>query len=732
MKLSNSTAVSESLAPRRAGLNLIGSLVLVVEAWALLTSPQAQADGPGPDPARPSVSRETDIPSHDPAHHPTSRPVPDCPHCRKPVLLAQATEVSGAAKGRTATKKPTTVSARALRDRNLGQAQNLATQTPPIATIPEIPTASSDSTIPMIPTDELAAPTIRSEYPNIEDALIFQERTAPIHPSLRPQRVPNTGLAPSGTELDPANSTAPAPLPAESPLPLSLSAKHSIPSTANTNDPRLPELPADLRSPATEEPKLPALPDDLRSPSTEEPRLPALPDDLKSPTTEEPKLPELPDDLKGSDATPEIFPRATAPASTATLTPRAPAIASPTPTPPPVRSPAPAVVGAAVEQGPSARIVATTPLRPTLAMPPPAARGTWNDANAHARASVETDRDMPAPLNGYSMLPVMIGDQSPASLLTGMPVRTRQLPGQPPSPPSPFARTNQAAALVPWARGFKIADNQSPMPQDRLFYSFHYFDDMNGDINRRIGSPITEMQVYRQLLGIEKTIWKGNASVGLRLPIDTLWTSSSDPTLRHNSTSVGDLTLFTKFLLYDNPAVGSLLSGGLAVTAPTGPASFAGSSAAFGFRNTQIQPYLGYILRRGDFYLQGFSAIDIPTDSRDVTMWYNDLALGYFLYQSADPSAFLSAVVPTFELHLNDPLNHRGALRPNDPAGTPDVLDLTFGSSFILHKRLVATFGCSFPVTGPRPFDVEAIALLNFYYGRYGMAQPWPMPPANP
>jgi hypothetical protein len=184
-------------------------------------------------------------------------------------------------------------------------------------------------------------------------------------------------------------------------------------------------------------------------------------------------------------------------------------------------------------------------------------------------------------------------------------------------------------------------------------------------------------------------------------------------------------------LLYDNPALGSMLSGGLAVTAPTGPSSFAGSRSSYGVRDTQIQPFLGYILRRGDFYLQGFSAIDVPTDSRDVTMWYNDLALGYFVYQSADPSAFLSAVVPTFEVHLNDPLNHRGALRPDDPAGTPDVLDLTFGTSFIIRKRLVATVGCAFPVTGPHPFDIEALALLNFYYGRYGMAQPWPMPPVS-
>jgi hypothetical protein len=286
-------------------------------------------------------------------------------------------------------------------------------------------------------------------------------------------------------------------------------------------------------------------------------------------------------------------------------------------------------------------------------------------------------------------------------------------------------------ALVPWARGFKIADNQSPMPQDRVFYTFDYFNNMNGDVNRRLGSAVTEIQAYRQLLGIEKTFWRGNASIGVRLPIDTLWTNGGNPSLRGNSTSVGNVSVFAKFLLHDNPALGSMLSGGLAVTAPTGPSSFAGSRSSYGVRDAQIQPFLGYILRRGDFYLQGFSAIDVPTDSRDVTMWYNDLALGYFVYQSADPSAFLSAVVPTFEVHLNDPLNHRGALRPNDPAGTPDVLDLTFGTSFIIRKRLVATVGCAFPVTGPQPFDVEALALLNFYYGRYGMAQPWPMPPVS-
>ena len=113
------------------------------------------------------------------------------------------------------------------------------------------------------------------------------------------------------------------------------------------------------------------------------------------------------------------------------------------------------------------------------------------------------------------------------------------------------------------------------------------------------------------------------------------------------------------------------------------------------------------------------------------TQTYNDVALGYFAYRNPDPGAWLSAIVPTFEVHLSDPLSHRGAFRPNDPAGTPDVLDLTFGSSFILRQRLVASLGCAFPVTGPHPFDVEALALLNFYFGRSGMAPPFPLPPAG-
>ncbi|SIN77718.1 hypothetical protein SAMN05444166_0785 [Singulisphaera sp. GP187] len=682
-------------------MNAIRPLVLVV-AWTLLATPPTRADAPAP--AEATVEPQ----SPHSAHSVKQVPVPDCPHCRKAGLLVKPTEatpgstsptisVSGAgvdvaAKGAIPLPSPTP------RDPSVSQAQVLSTPGSSGPTIPEISTESSASrsAIPMIPTAELAAPTVQSEYPSIEDALITTELASPLIASQRPQRVPNPSLSPlvgAGSEL--ATPARPTSLPTAASSPVGLTTGiDPIPSSPSDEEPKLPELPDDLKSstpPVASAPRVPP-PVLLPAPGNAGLRLVAPSEELASPVH--------------SSTKPDLA---------------IPPLLDSNPDPAPVRA-------TATRQGPSARILAPTPLKPTLAMPPPAA-GTFDSVTGPI--PIADQGHEPSPLNGFSNLPVMIGDQSPASMLTGMAVGRPPMPGQPPTPPSPFARTAQSAALVPWARGFKIADNQSPMPQDRVFYSFNYFNNMNGDVNRRLGSPISDMQVYRQLLGIEKTFWKGNASVGVRLPIDTLWTNSAVPSLRNNSTSVGDLTVFTKFLLYDNPVVGNLLSGGLAVTAPTGPSSFAGSSAAPGFRNTQIQPFLGYILRRGDFYLQGFSAIDIPTDSRDVTMWYNDLAVGYFVYQSADPSAFLSAVVPTFEVHLNDPLNHRGALRPNDPAGTPDVLDLTFGTSFILRKRLVATVGCSFPVTGPRPFDVEAVALLNFYYGRYGMAQPWPMPPVS-
>ena len=323
----------------------------------------------------------------------------------------------------------------------------------------------------------------------------------------------------------------------------------------------------------------------------------------------------------------------------------------------------------------------------------------------------------------FNETPIMLGDVAPLSVRQFFQTPNLQpppapVPGQPPLPQSPAQGANRFFAVLPWIRGFKMADNMSPRPQDRVFFSFNYFNDLNGSVNQRLGDQIRNIQVYRELFGVEKTFFDGNASIGLRMPLDSFSAQSQVPGLGGTDTAVGNVTVFSKFIVWQDQSTGSLVSSGLAVTMPTGPFHFASAASAPGFRDTQLQPFVGYIWSRGRFYAHGFESIDVPTLSRDVTMLYNDVGIGYFLYRSPDPSAHLTAIVPTFETHVNVPLNHRGSLRIGDPAGTPDVVDLTFGTNVVFGRNAVLTFGLVTPITGPRPFDLEVSALVNVFFGR--------------
>ncbi|WP_435019965.1 hypothetical protein TA3x_001571 [Tundrisphaera sp. TA3] len=286
-----------------------------------------------------------------------------------------------------------------------------------------------------------------------------------------------------------------------------------------------------------------------------------------------------------------------------------------------------------------------------------------------------------------------------------------------PRPPSP----RRVTSLAPTVRGFKIGENQSPQPQDRVFYSFNYFSNVNGEVNSRFDSPVGNLRVYRQIFGFEKTFDSARGSFGVRLPLNTL---TADSTIRGafrkpggTSTALGDVSFFAKYILKLDPATGSLISAGIVVTPPTGPDQFAGATYVQSVRSTTIQPFLGYIWRRGDFYLHGFSALDVPSSVRDVTMVYNDIGIGYYVYRNADASRWLTAVVPTFEVHVNNPLTHRDPFNQNDPAGTPDIVNLTYGLNLEFSQRSILTFGFVNPVTNPKPFDHEWLLLFNVRFG---------------
>jgi hypothetical protein len=328
--------------------------------------------------------------------------------------------------------------------------------------------------------------------------------------------------------------------------------------------------------------------------------------------------------------------------------------------------------------------------------------------------------------------PGIIGDMGPL-------VTARAVPGLPQPPPIP--PPNQPSApglpspkirslLSPSVRGFKIADNQSPFPQDRVFFTFNYFNDVNAKLDRYFASPINQLSIYRYIFGYEKTFNDGKGSIGIRLPLNTINAGTSPGLINQGgqSTALGNVTIFAKYILEYNEKTGNLLSVGLAITPPTGPGHFAGASFLGGTNNTTIQPFLGYYLNLTEnkkLFLQGFSALDVPVNYSDVTLVYNDLGLGYFLKRDSD--ATISAIVPTIEVHVNSPLNHRAAYSLNDPAGTPSSVNITSGLNVEVQRNSLFTLGVVAPTTGPRPFNVEAVALFNYRFGASRRPTPTPV-----
>jgi hypothetical protein len=259
------------------------------------------------------------------------------------------------------------------------------------------------------------------------------------------------------------------------------------------------------------------------------------------------------------------------------------------------------------------------------------------------------------------------------------------------------ATGNPGTGTVFASRGaFKISENESPRPTDRVFVTGNYFNGARGFDNR--------LDVYRGLIGFEKTFLDGNASFGLRAPMQQ---SSGGGT---GIDGFGDLSLIGKYAFINDTQTGTVASGGLVLTVPTGR-----SVALADGRNLDavlIQPWIGGILVMGDAYALGFSSIIASTASPDPTLYTLDLGVGYRIYQSHDNSSILTSITPTFEGHLTTSLNNN----QNSQIIFSDQFILTGGVHLGLFNRAYFTIGGAVPVTGGRLNDFEVIAQFNYRF----------------
>jgi hypothetical protein len=296
--------------------------------------------------------------------------------------------------------------------------------------------------------------------------------------------------------------------------------------------------------------------------------------------------------------------------------------------------------------------------------------------------------------------PPMIGNDLPANTYNGQFLRN-----------NPFAY-----ALVPQVQrgAFKISDNESPRPEDRVFAYYTYFNRVSFPGFEVVPTPFGaatvgrafNTDVHRETFGFEKTFLGGDASIGVRMNV-----IQQDGDVQDDD--FGDTTIIGKYTLINRENL--LVSIGLAVTAPTGTAN-AGGAGGGTYRSVLFQPYSGFIWNRERFYVQGFNAFIVSTDDRDPRFATYDLGAGYRLYQSeCCKDHWLSYVIPTAEVHANLPTTKEGFANRLDTA-LPDSLITTVGVHIGLGCKANLAIGAGLPLSGPKLYDVSGMAQLNWRF----------------
>jgi hypothetical protein len=254
--------------------------------------------------------------------------------------------------------------------------------------------------------------------------------------------------------------------------------------------------------------------------------------------------------------------------------------------------------------------------------------------------------------------------------------------------------------------GFKIADNESVAPQDRLFLNTDYFTGVLSSLRRAPPMvPSTSLRLSREIFGFEKTFLDGDASFEARLPYFQLHDSGGG-----SVTDYGDTTLSLKYAFINNHCNDRdvVLSGGVALTVPTGPSTVAGTT---NINPTIAQPFVGYFLGGDNLFVHGYSSLAIPFSDTISTVWFNDAGVGYYAWKG---DGCIHAIVPTVEGHVTTPLGNIGA--NGVPVGILNTVVVTGGVSVIFAHHADLTFGYAFPITGPVPFESEYVVQFNWRF----------------
>lgn len=299
--------------------------------------------------------------------------------------------------------------------------------------------------------------------------------------------------------------------------------------------------------------------------------------------------------------------------------------------------------------------------------------------------------------------------------------------------------------LAGGSRRFKNEHSRA-MPTDRVFGTYHHFQNALEATSLTPGFRSTDANVDRFTLGVEKTFADGNASIEFRMPLSVpVSLSSQDAMYRTNA--VGDLVVTLKGLLYSDESQAVAL--GLAINTPTGndlhvslPNS-GNNGAELTVSNNAVHliPFLAYqAAPTDDFFFNSFLQIDTPANDNsiqvrnlgpntvdhrkltDQTLLYLDTSFGYWMFR--DPEAeFLTGLAGLLELHYTTALNSADIVTDRNQivtfganSGSLDAINMTFALHTEIARSTIVRAGYVTPLRdgNHRFFDHEFTLAVIF------------------
>lgn len=300
--------------------------------------------------------------------------------------------------------------------------------------------------------------------------------------------------------------------------------------------------------------------------------------------------------------------------------------------------------------------------------------------------------------------------------------------------------------LAGGSRRFKNEHSRA-MPTDRVFGTYHHFQNALESASLTPGFRSTDANVDRFTLGVEKTFADGNASIEFRLPLSVPVSLSTQDAMYRTNT-VGDLVVTLKGLLYSDES--QAVAFGLAVNTPTGNdlrvslpnSGDDGAELTVSNNAVHLIPFLAYqAAPNDDFFFNGFLQVDTPVNDNSVqvrglgqsttvdnrkltdqTLLYLDTSFGYWLFR--DPEAeFLTGLASLLELHYTTALNSADIVTDRNQfvtfganSGRLDAVNMTFALHTEIARSTIIRAGYVTPLRdgNHRFFDHEFTLAVIF------------------